>query len=113
MLTDVFSTYGVHVCAQIKMNQASAMAEPCSCNAAGCVHRLNSSSAGGWAEQEWAAGDSVGGGTACCCSLQGKRAVLVGRMQQELEDLQAELANLHNMMPGAYSSSGGGGVWGM
>lgn len=94
------------------MYQASAMAEPCSCNAAGCVHRLNTSSAGGCAEQEW--GGSVGG-TACCCSLQGKRDVLVGRMQQELENLQLELANLHFMMPGAYSSSSssGGGVWGM
>jgi hypothetical protein len=79
------------------------MTEPCSCNAAGCVHRLSSPRAGcAYGEQEFA------GSGACCCSLQGKRAVLVGRMQQELEDLQQELCNMHTMMPGAYSSSSGG-----
>lgn len=85
------------------MNQASAMSDPCSCNAAGCVHRLNSPRLT-WAytDQEYAAA-----GASCCCSLQGKRDMLVGRMQQELEDLQLELSNLHNMMPGAYSSSSG------
>lgn len=81
-------------CLQIKMNQAAAMAEPCS-----CVAPLQSY----WdpAQQEW-----VGGGT-CCCSLQGKRDVLVSRMQQELEDMQNELSQLQDSMPGAYCSSNG------
>lgn len=74
------------------------MSEPCSCNAAGCVHRLNGLLQGR-GEQE---GSPAGG--ACCCSLQGKRDVLVGRMQQELEDLQIELMQLGTVLPGAYST---------
>lgn len=83
------------------------MSEPCSCNAAGCVHRLNllpqQQAYWGRGEQE----GQWGSGGACCCSLQGKRDVLVGRMQQELEELQVELMQLGTNLPGAYSSSNG------
>ncbi|WIA41054.1 hypothetical protein OEZ86_004690 [Tetradesmus obliquus] len=48
-----------------------------------------------------AAGGGCKGG--CVRRVAGKRQVLVGRMQDEIGLLQRELAELREMMPGAYA----------
>lgn len=108
---------------EVKMNQAAAMQEgPCFCSTAADSMAARSSSptrgspggksmagsgvlhspdcrAGSGAIS--AAGVGCKGG--CVRRVAGKRQVLVGRMQDEIGLLQRELAELREMMPGAYA----------
>lgn len=97
---------------QIKMHQASSLSEPCSCGASSPQRsRGQQGSRGGlgasWGPQLARGADLpvAAGSSTCCCSLQGKREVLVGRMQEELQSLQQELCQLQHWMPDAYSTA--------
>lgn len=104
---------------EVKMNQAAAMQEdPCCCNsaAAGISRAASPSrysperrpasqqrSPGGVAQHQHRQG---GCGACSRCKggyiCRGKRQALVGRMQDEIGQLQRELAELRAFMPGAY-----------
>jgi hypothetical protein len=104
---------------EVKMNQAAAMQEdPCFCNsaadsmAARCSSPTRGSTggsagAGSVSVQHSPGCKSISSGAGCkggCVRrVAGKRQVLVRRIQDEIGQLQQELAELREMMPGAYA----------